>query len=162
MGVVMGAVAEDISPLARYQTIINMYSLIYMKRNYKKTVIFMISSKDGNDIYIGGTTQRPTKRMDTLIRYNFNSYREFDVLKNLIASDSKVEILENVECENKQEFNEKVTLWRQKYNVEYLDHRKKPTDIISRPSGSSHSITRKEIKKNCVHISTEDTTIVWD
>ena len=90
--------------------------------------------------------------------YNFNSHREFEVLKSLICSpDCKINLLERVECENKADLNEKVSEWRRKYNVEYLD--KKPK--VNRATGIKYDVV-KQLKKNCVQIETKDTTIVWD
>ena len=127
-----------------------------MKRNYKNSIIFMISDEENK--YIGGTIQKPNKRFDAMHRYNFNSPREFEVLKTLICSpDCKIDLLERVECENKADLNEKVSEWRKKHNVEYLD--KKPK--VNRPTGIKYDAV-KQLKKNCVDINTEDTTIVWD
>ena len=127
-----------------------------MKGNYKNSIIFMI--KDDENLYIGGTTQKLNKRLDTMQHYNFNSHREFEVLKSLICSpDCKIDLLERVECENKADLNEKVSEWRKKHNVEYLD--KKPK--VNRPTGIKYDAV-KQLKKNCVEINTVDTTIVWD
>ena len=54
-----------------------------MKRNYNKSIIYIIKS---NDLYyVGATTQSLESRLKTLRHYNFYSLREYDSLKRLLC-----------------------------------------------------------------------------
>ena len=95
------------------------YYIINMVNYHNGKIYKIVSDSEPNKVYIGSTTQQLSKRLgghvsDYICFLNGKHHfvTSFDLLKN---NDYQILLIENVNCENKEELHKKEGEWIRKY-----------------------------------------------
>jgi hypothetical protein len=81
--------------------------------DYKNSKIYALKSAQTDKIYIGGTTKMLCQRL-AYHKINFKNNINYlvDIMK---YTDVRIELIENIECKDKDELNKKINEYRSKY-----------------------------------------------
>ncbi len=99
-----------------------------MSEKYKNGKIYKISCNVTGEYYVGSTIQTLERRLDKHIStYKCKKNGILTVFKILDGNDFKIELIENVECDNKEQLLEK-----ERYHILNTDCVNKVVPIITR------------------------------